>query len=205
LSGLLKSLSGFDRTRPSTFDRTQNSAFESYTRAQNRNFLVGVLRPKFASLEFRLNPAPRLPMQILECAVSSEHILVVEDDPLIRSLLEAQLQAEGYEVVSVPDSSEAIAAIQTRKPDLMILDLTLIDGSPGNSLGSGFALLHYMRRTFPAIDFPVIVHTADVSPSVDTQAQAIFVSAVCHKGDDPKLLLVAVRKALDDWKAREAA
>lgn len=52
-------------------------------------------------------------------------ILVVDDDPDIRDVLEALLEGEGFEVVMANDGEQALEAIKKENPDLMILDLLM--------------------------------------------------------------------------------
>jgi DNA-binding NarL/FixJ family response regulator len=83
----------------------------------------------------------------------------------------------------------------------MILDLSLIDGVCVNGLRDGLSLLQWVRRTLPEANFPVIIHTADMSPDLDERAAASGVAAVFRKGGGIKDLLAAVRKSLDERKA----
>jgi two-component system response regulator MprA len=57
-------------------------------------------------------------------------ILVVDDDSLIRRMLERTLVAEGYAVTAAPDGGAALAAIERSVPDLLVLDVRMpgIDG-----------------------------------------------------------------------------
>ncbi|HTP26642.1 MAG TPA: response regulator [Anaeromyxobacteraceae bacterium] len=53
-------------------------------------------------------------------------ILVVEDDPDIRSALCALLEVSGYEVASAPDGSAALSQLQDgRRPSVILLDLAM--------------------------------------------------------------------------------
>jgi DNA-binding response OmpR family regulator len=57
-------------------------------------------------------------------------ILVVDDEPHMVKLVQANLQAAGYEVVSAMDGNQALEAAQSEMPDLIILDIMLpgVDG-----------------------------------------------------------------------------
>ena len=52
-------------------------------------------------------------------------ILVVEDDPNIRELLQYNLKKEGFEVRTAEDGQKGLEIIESRWPDLVILDLML--------------------------------------------------------------------------------
>jgi two-component system, OmpR family, response regulator ResD len=57
-------------------------------------------------------------------------ILIVDDEPIVREVLERYLTREGFEVATAADGPEALDAFQATKPDLMVLDLMLptLDG-----------------------------------------------------------------------------
>ena len=52
-------------------------------------------------------------------------ILVVEDDPVIRELLESFFEAEGYSVTALAEADDALQTILTRKIDICLLDIAL--------------------------------------------------------------------------------
>lgn len=52
-------------------------------------------------------------------------ILVVDDEPNIREVVELYLQREGYEVEVAGDGAAALQAIERKSPDLIVLDLML--------------------------------------------------------------------------------
>lgn len=55
------------------------------------------------------------------------HILVVEDEPNISSLIQMYLDREGFGTIAASSGSEALARIAERKPSLVILDIMLPD------------------------------------------------------------------------------
>ena len=55
----------------------------------------------------------------------SSTILVLDDDPAVRRLLEVLLRSHGYEVVAAADVQSALAQCRLQLPDLMIVDLML--------------------------------------------------------------------------------
>ena len=60
----------------------------------------------------------------------SEHVLVVDDDPPVRRMLERTLSAEGHAVTTAADGGAALAAVEHEAPDLVILDVAMpgLDG-----------------------------------------------------------------------------
>ena len=57
-------------------------------------------------------------------------VMVVEDDPAIRSLLSLMLEAEDYRVETAEDGQVALSKLERLRPDVLLLDLMLpkIDG-----------------------------------------------------------------------------
>lgn len=58
----------------------------------------------------------------------SWRVLVVDDDPAIRRVVATGLRARDYEVVEADTAADGLAAVATRSPDLVVLDLGLPDG-----------------------------------------------------------------------------
>lgn len=77
-------------------------------------------------------------------------ILVVDDEPQILRVLRPSLTASGYEVREAANGCEALAAIATEPPDLVILDLGLPDMDGKEAL----------RRLRIATNTPVLVLSA---------------------------------------------
>jgi DNA-binding NtrC family response regulator len=59
----------------------------------------------------------------------SAHVLVVDDETLIRQSLQAVLIDEGFEVTAAGSVAEAWAAFEKDRPDIVLLDLVLGDGN----------------------------------------------------------------------------
>jgi DNA-binding response OmpR family regulator len=71
--------------------------------------------------------------------MKNAHILVVDDDPTTRSILDALLRAQGYRVTSCADGEEMWAALAAGPADLVILDVEM----PGED---GYTLVHRLRE-----------------------------------------------------------
>jgi DNA-binding response OmpR family regulator len=65
-------------------------------------------------------------------------ILVVEDDSATRTFLADNLTADGYDVLVAETASDATRLLETRYPDLALVDVGLPDGS-------GFDLISHVR------------------------------------------------------------
>lgn len=72
-----------------------------------------------------------------EESLSSPSVLVVEDDPTIRSTIVASLSAEGFQVEEASDAAEGRARLQAFAFDGLIVDLRLPDGDGMDLLEDG--------------------------------------------------------------------
>ena len=79
------------------------------------------------------------------------HILVVDDDTEIRSLLARYLGGQGFRVSVASDRRECLARLEDAPPDLVVLDVMLPDGS-------GLEICRSMQDRRPRV--PVILLTA---------------------------------------------
>ena len=78
-------------------------------------------------------------------------ILVVDDDPPIRRMLQRTLEAEGYEVGTAADGAAALASMERSAPDLVVLDVAM----PGLD---GLAVCRRVRAKGLAV--PILLLTA---------------------------------------------
>ena len=80
-------------------------------------------------------------------------IAIVEDDPTIRANYADVLKKHGYEVDAYGDRREALAALRSRLPDLVLLDIGL-----GDEVDGGFTLCRELRTLSSAL--PIVFLTA---------------------------------------------
>ncbi|KIG12521.1 DNA-binding response regulator [Enhygromyxa salina] len=62
--------------------------------------------------------------------MAGEHILIVEDDPAVQTLLVKALTAKGYRVTQATDGVQGLTALDQEQPDLIICDVMMprLDG-----------------------------------------------------------------------------
>lgn len=94
-------------------------------------------------------------------------VLVVEDDPPVRELLQDVLQDEGYEVVSAHDGMMALQVLSSLKVDLITLDLDM----PGLTGSELITVLRTRKIKMPPI--VVVTGKSPVKRAIKTMAQAI--------------------------------
>src|ERR1700719_4224267 len=115
-------------------------------------------------------------------------ILVVEDNPLNRELLCDWLETEGYEVSSAETLSSAIASIEQRPPDAVLLDVQLGDDD-------GLSLAAWMRKQPKLCHIPVIAVTAHALVT----EQRSFLQAGCNACVSKPINFKVLREELERW------
>ena len=78
-------------------------------------------------------------------------LLVVDDEPNIRDLLASSLRFAGFDVSTAQDGNGAMHAVETQRPDLIILDVMMPDMD-------GFTVARRMRER--NIKVPILFLTA---------------------------------------------
>jgi Response regulators consisting of a CheY-like receiver domain and a winged-helix DNA-binding domain len=81
----------------------------------------------------------------------SYRILVIDDDPRLRDLLQRYLSENGLETITLPDSTQLEKTMQRFPPHLVVLDLML----PGED---GLSICRRLRSTYESV--PIIMLTA---------------------------------------------
>jgi CheY-like chemotaxis protein len=77
-------------------------------------------------------------------SIKKAELLIVDDDPALRTTLKAVLRESGYEVRSAEDGFSALSELRNGIPDIILSDLNMAGMS-------GFELLSVIRRRFPAV------------------------------------------------------
>jgi DNA-binding response OmpR family regulator len=94
------------------------------------------------------------------------HILLIEPDHVLADTYRQALQDNGHQITTVPTAQAAISAADAQKPDLVILELQLVEHS-------GIEFLYEFRSYPDWQGIPVIVHSL-VPPGEFSASQAIL-------------------------------
>jgi DNA-binding response OmpR family regulator len=117
-------------------------------------------------------------------------ILVVDDDPAIRSLLTDILEMEGYDVAVAVDGTSAVQAVTTVNPHFVVLDVMM----PGLD---GFGVLDVIRAQ-PGEPVPVLMLTAAAESDANTRAWANGVDYYLAKPFSPDAVLDLIDTVLSE-------
>jgi two-component system phosphate regulon response regulator OmpR len=119
--------------------------------------------------------------------VPEHHLLVVDDDERLRSLLQRFLVGQGYHVTTAGSVGEALAALERFTFDLLVLDVMLPDAT-------GFELTARLRAESSV---PILLLTA--RKEVDDRIRGLEVGADDYLGKpfEPRELALRVQRILD--------
>ena len=100
-------------------------------------------------------------------------VLVIDDEPTVRTLLDMLLRPKGYEVMLADNGWTGLRLYRQEHPDVILLDLKMpkLDG---------ITVLKKIRSVNP--EQPVIVMTGDTSPEKEQQVRSLGVSEFIVKG-----------------------
>ncbi|MBI2324922.1 MAG: EAL domain-containing protein [Chloroflexi bacterium] len=98
------------------------------------------------------------------------HVLVVDDEPAILSLVQQVLAENGYRVKTAANGQEALEAMAQQRPAVVFLDMHM-------PVLNGEGFVHAMRER--GLNVPVIILTA--GPSADHWARELGVQGAVHK------------------------
>lgn len=118
-------------------------------------------------------------------------ILVVEDQDSIRRMIEALVQARGYQVTAVGSGAKAIDVALTDPPDIVLLDLNL----PGQY--DGFDVCTKLRSDQQTRSVPVVIISAMDDDESRARATAAGATAYYTKPFSP----IALLKEIDRLKS----
>lgn len=115
-----------------------------------------------------------------------DHILVVDDDRELRSLLAAYLQKQGYRVTAVADGKTMRAAMSSSHPDVVVLDIML----PGED---GLSLCRDLRARS---EIPIIMLTARTDETDRIVGLELGADDYIPKPFNPRELLARIKSVL---------
>gem|GEM_PF-850566 len=116
-------------------------------------------------------------------------VLVCDDDPSVRTVVQAKLEQQGYQAVTVGSGEETVEQAEQKLPDAILLNLMM----PGMN---GWETLAALKKQVNTKDIPVII-LSGLFPDA-RESEHPKVSDWIIKPPDEKLLLQALERALTE-------
>ncbi len=146
-------------------------------------------------LSFVAHPVTPTPdtRHLTPAAAAAAHVLVVDDDPRMLSMMRRVLEVDGYAVTVAPDGDEALYVLRSEPIDLLILDVMM----PGRD---GFEVCRTVRREsgLPILMFTARDEATDKVTGLDCGADDYVV-----KPFNPDELMARVRALLRRLQPRQ--
>jgi phosphate regulon transcriptional regulator PhoB len=120
---------------------------------------------------------------------AGQKILIVEDEPDIRKLVQYNLTQERYKVLEAEDGEQALRILQRDRPDLLILDLML----PGVS---GLELCRTVRARPETARLPILMLTAKAGEADKVIGLEMGADDYLGKPFSPREMIARVRALL---------
>lgn len=137
-----------------------------------------------------------------EVAAPVPRILVLEDDPLVRSLIVRNLTSNGFEVTESAEGSETVRLYQESVNQGRVFDLVILDLSIPNGMG-GVRTIEKLRAIDP--DVFAIVSSGYSDDPVMAKPAAYGFAAVLPKPYEPADMLRLVRSILGTRGVRRSS
>ena len=115
-------------------------------------------------------------------------ILVIDDEPSIRDLLDTLLSRKGYDVILTDSGQKGLEVFRRARPDVVVLDLKM----PGMD---GLTVLQQVRSLNP--QQPVIILTGVGTPEAEQQVRALGVTEFVEKAFSLHLLGDSLKRLLN--------
>jgi DNA-binding response OmpR family regulator len=122
-------------------------------------------------------------------ARQQRHVLVVDDDADIRDLVSMALSNAGYAVSTAANGPEALAAIDRRLPDLVVLDVMM-------PVMSGFDVCTTLRADERTQMLPILMLTARNHVQYESEGMMAGADMYMVKPFSPKTLVARVENLL---------
>ncbi len=121
--------------------------------------------------------------------MTSQQILVVDDDKSIIKIVQAYLEQAGYHVLTAYNGTSALHILHSEKPDLLILDLMLPDRD-------GWDITSSIRNDKRLATLPIIMLTARVDDSDKIVGLELGADDYVTKPFNPREIVARVRALL---------
>ena len=119
---------------------------------------------------------------------TSTRLLIVDDHPVVLSGCRSLFAADNFmKIDEASDAKSGYRAYLQKRPDVTIIDINLPDVS-------GFELMRRIRKDDP--DAKIIMFSMNDDPAFVVRAVEMGAQGYLSKGDDPRLLVKAVRKVV---------
>lgn len=120
----------------------------------------------------------------------TQSVLIVDDEPMARTLLRLMLVRAGFNVFEAEDGFDALEKVRKNQPDVVLLDVMM----PGMD---GFAVCETLRGEASTADLPVIMLSAKTDLESMNKGLRVGATKYLTKPISPEELTQQVREVLE--------
>ncbi len=120
-------------------------------------------------------------------------VLIIDDEPDVRALLNVRLTANGMKILEAPDGPSGIALAKEQRPDLILLDIMM-------PTMDGVETFHALKKDPQTQKIPVIFLTV-LAQNIELTKHNLGVGdsyAILSKPYHPQELIGEIRRALGE-------
>jgi DNA-binding response OmpR family regulator len=123
--------------------------------------------------------------------MKNNKILIIEDDVDLLKLLASYLKANGYEVLTSPESEDGVTLAERERPNLIILDIKM----PGKGGLSAYKDIRYSPNL---ASVPIILMSGLSKEAVQAIAEEIKANDFVHKPFEPEELIKKIKENIKE-------
>ncbi len=116
-------------------------------------------------------------------------VMAVDDDHVIRGLLEVNLEMEGYDVITAVDGQDALTKVRENPPDLILLDVMMPNVN-------GWQVAEALKGDEATRDIPIVFLSARAMEADVRKGTDLGVESYVTKPFDPIDLMELVARLL---------
>ena len=116
-------------------------------------------------------------------------VLVVDDEPAIRTICAEHLRVDGCEVLEASNGQEALELALAAAPDLMLVDVNM-------PLLDGFELAQALRADERTSRVPLVFLTGELDAGIEARAYGVGAVGFFEKPFDPSVVGAFVQRVL---------
>lgn len=124
----------------------------------------------------------------------TQSVLIVDDEPMARTLLRLMLVRAGFNVSEAEDGFDALEKVKKNRPDIILLDVMM----PGMD---GFSVCQTLRDEQETASLPIIMLSAKTDLDSINQGLRVGATKYLTKPISPEDLTKHVRDALENSPA----
>ncbi len=121
-------------------------------------------------------------------------ILIIDDNPINNSVIEAQLKSPHCQCVSVTSAKKAISVLKLAKQRGITMDLILLDYQMPVHTGGDF--VHFIKKQADFCDIPIIILTSVDKSTIEKEMFSAGVEAILTKPARQVELLATIKRTL---------